>query len=305
MTFQQLRYLLEVYKTGSIAKAAANLFVTRPGVSLCINTLEAELGYPIFIRTPQGLQPTPQGEKALEYAARIFDNYRLMTAPEQPEHRRIRIATVNYEPVHNATYRLLKEYRDDPSVAFSFSSATVVSAPKRLSLCELDAALIAPFTRDARLSHGQLENKNLRWKVLGQIPMTICIGPGHRLYEKPELTPADFDGEVLLDTPGLAFSRISWIQDYVKFDPSRAISCDNYASELIAQGIGFSIRRSPTSRVLKCYNLRCIPLDGLTQELICITNPARPLLPEVQRFIDILDEELAGFQDTFTFQHNP
>lgn len=305
MTFQQLRYLLEVYKTGSIAKAAANLFVTRPGVSLCINALEAELGYPIFVRTPQGLVPTPQGEHALECASRIFDNYRLMTNLEQPEHRRIRIAAVNYEPVHNTTYRLLQEYKDTPDVAFSFISPTRTVAVKKLSLQEIDAALFAPFTRDQQALAEQLDSKGLHWKALRQIPIVICIGPAHRLYEKPDLTPEDFEGEVLIDTPSLAFSRISWIQDYVKFDPHRVISCDNYPSELLYKGIGFSIRRSPAARVIEYYKLRCIPLKGLTQELICATDPSRPLAPEAQRFLDILDEELADFQDPCTIAPQP
>ena len=297
MTFQQLRYLLEVYKTGSIAKAAANLFVTRPGVSLCINALEAELGYPIFSRTPQGLVPTPQGEHALECASRIFDNYQMMASLEQPAHRRIRIAVTNYEPVHNATHRLLQEYKDTPDIAFSFSSPGRASAIKKLSLHEIDALLLAPFPRDRQTLVEQLDSKGLHWRSLRQIPMVICIGPGHRLYDKPDLTPRDFEGEVMIDTPSLAFSRISWIQDYVKFDPYRVISCDSYPSELLRSGIGFSIRRSPANSAIGYYKLRCIPLNGLTQELISATDPSRPLAPEAQRFLDILDEELAVFHD--------
>ncbi len=292
MTFQQLRYLLEVYKTGSIAKAAANLFVTRPGVSLCINALESELGYPIFVRTPKGLQPTPRGEQALEYAARIFDNYRLMTDIEQPIHRRIRISTVNYEPVHNAVSRLLAEYRNDPGISFSFPSHNLPTAIKKLSVRELDAALVATMNRDGRPSFEQLESTLLQWTLLRQIPMMICIGPGHRLYHKETLTPADFNGDVLIDTPSLAFSRISWIQDYVQFDPNRSVSSDSFATNILYSGAGFTIRRMPDSRIQQAYQLRCIPIPGLMQDLLSITDPGYPLAPEAKRFLEILDEEL-------------
>ena len=37
MTFQQLRYLMEVYRTGSVSLAAEKLFVSRPSVSISIN----------------------------------------------------------------------------------------------------------------------------------------------------------------------------------------------------------------------------------------------------------------------------
>ena len=78
MTFQQLRYLMEVYRTGSVSQAAEKLFVSRPSVSIGINSLEEELGYPIFFRTAQGLTPTRQGKQFLEYAAKIIETQRLM-----------------------------------------------------------------------------------------------------------------------------------------------------------------------------------------------------------------------------------
>ncbi|KAA3400852.1 LysR family transcriptional regulator [Akkermansia muciniphila] len=39
MTIQQLKYLIEVAKCGSISKAAQNLFVTQPSVSNALNNL--------------------------------------------------------------------------------------------------------------------------------------------------------------------------------------------------------------------------------------------------------------------------
>ena len=112
MTFQQLRYLLEVSKTGSIAKAAENLFVTRPGVSLSINSLESELGYPVFKRTQQGLIPTEQGKEVLEYASRIFENYQHITTIGNKRSEKVKIATVNHQSVRNAAMQLYKEFRN-------------------------------------------------------------------------------------------------------------------------------------------------------------------------------------------------
>ena len=46
MTIQQLEYLLEVNRAGSITAAAKNLFVTQSSVSCAVGALEAELGIP-------------------------------------------------------------------------------------------------------------------------------------------------------------------------------------------------------------------------------------------------------------------
>ena len=58
MTFQQLQYLLEVSRTGSISGAAKNLFLAQSSVSASISNLEEELGFPIFIRSKKGVIPT-------------------------------------------------------------------------------------------------------------------------------------------------------------------------------------------------------------------------------------------------------
>ena len=44
MTFQQLTYLVEISKCGSINKAAGKLFLSQSGISTAIRDLEEELG---------------------------------------------------------------------------------------------------------------------------------------------------------------------------------------------------------------------------------------------------------------------
>ena len=61
MTVQQLQYALAVYRAGSISGAAANLYIAQPNLSGIIRSLEEELGYPIFVRTSRGVQPTERG----------------------------------------------------------------------------------------------------------------------------------------------------------------------------------------------------------------------------------------------------
>ena len=52
MNLQQLRYAVEVAKTGSITAAAKNLYMGQPNLSKNIRELEAELGITLFERTP-------------------------------------------------------------------------------------------------------------------------------------------------------------------------------------------------------------------------------------------------------------
>jgi DNA-binding transcriptional LysR family regulator len=61
-----LQTFIAVYHTGSFTKAARQLGITQPSVTQHIRGLEAELGKPLFDRTPQGALPTVEG-KALAH----------------------------------------------------------------------------------------------------------------------------------------------------------------------------------------------------------------------------------------------
>lgn len=58
MDTKNLAAFKAVYEAGSITKAAAQLYITQPGLSKALSKLEAELGHPLFERTHQGVEPT-------------------------------------------------------------------------------------------------------------------------------------------------------------------------------------------------------------------------------------------------------
>lgn len=302
MTFQQLQYILEIYRTGSVSKAAENLFVTRPGVSLSLRNLETELGYPIFVRTQQGLVPSLQGEMVLEYASRICETQELIKSIGQERKNRIEISIVAYQPVRNAALRLLEEYRDRPDLAFSFKTS-YTDPLKKLAFFELDAVVSARFESYKDIVNENMLKRKLVWQELHKIPVVILIGPGHRLYEKPDLTPRDFDGEVLLETPGMNLGKCRFLQEYIRLDSTHAIVTNESTlkDEMLVKGLGFSIQRVPSAKKIQKLGLRCIPLPGVFQRLLVATNPMRPLRPEVEDFIRILEKEVEVYTDPVLF----
>ena len=67
------KYALEVNRTGSITKAAQNLYMAQPNLSKAVRELEESLGYPVFERKSNGMAPTKKGETFLLYAKDILD----------------------------------------------------------------------------------------------------------------------------------------------------------------------------------------------------------------------------------------
>lgn len=56
------RTFKEVYKTGTLTKAAEALFISQPGVSLHLSALENYVGYKLFDRTGRKMVPTEKGK---------------------------------------------------------------------------------------------------------------------------------------------------------------------------------------------------------------------------------------------------
>lgn len=73
MTFQQIRYIVEIAKHNSISKAAAALFVTQPSISKAVRELEADLGITILDRTNKGVVFTKEGTELLFYAKMLLE----------------------------------------------------------------------------------------------------------------------------------------------------------------------------------------------------------------------------------------
>ncbi len=72
MNLLYLQYAVEIEKTGSINKAAENLYMGQPNLSRAIKELEASLGITIFTRSSKGMVPTHQGDEFLHYAKKIL-----------------------------------------------------------------------------------------------------------------------------------------------------------------------------------------------------------------------------------------
>lgn len=75
---KQLKFFVVCAETKSFSRAAEELFTTQPNVSKVIRSLEAELGFTIFVRKNRGIALTPKGHYAYEYARKVIEYVHLM-----------------------------------------------------------------------------------------------------------------------------------------------------------------------------------------------------------------------------------
>ena len=73
MTFQQLKFVAEIARCGSINKASSNLFISQSNISNSIKELEVELGIKIFNRNNKGVTLTDRGKEFISYIRPLID----------------------------------------------------------------------------------------------------------------------------------------------------------------------------------------------------------------------------------------
>jgi DNA-binding transcriptional LysR family regulator len=73
VSLAQIRYFVAVAEEGNVGRAAEKLHVAQPPLSRQIQALEAELGTPLFVRTPRGMCLLPSGEAFLPRARSILN----------------------------------------------------------------------------------------------------------------------------------------------------------------------------------------------------------------------------------------
>jgi DNA-binding transcriptional LysR family regulator len=74
VTFRQLRVFTEVARLGSMARAAENLHLTAPAISMQIREIETQVGLPLFDRSGRSVSLSTAGEYFLVHARRLLSN---------------------------------------------------------------------------------------------------------------------------------------------------------------------------------------------------------------------------------------
>ncbi|WP_313578583.1 LysR family transcriptional regulator [Chishuiella sp.] len=104
-----IRTFKAIYETGTLSAAAQELFISQPGVSLHLNSLEAFTGYKLFDRSARKMVPTEKGKIFYNY---IIDPLTKLEKGEQYFHKRAKEerATISVGMCFEAFQYTLEEY---------------------------------------------------------------------------------------------------------------------------------------------------------------------------------------------------
>ena len=260
-----LRLFDLLYATRSVTRTAERLSQSQPTVSIGLGRLRALLRDPLFVRTPQGMQPTPRAEALVPMVREVLQGLQRLTSETDhfaPESSRRAFRLFMTDASHITLMPQLAAHLRHVAPGVSLEAATIgPSMPAELQAGEADLALgyipgleagfyqQALFDQDwvclCRHDHPRAGPAfNLR-RYAAEDHVGIVSGTGHALLEAA-LRQSGARRHERIRLPGfLGLSAILTTSDLIATLP---------------RNIGETIARTAGLRVLPCP----VPIPGFT-----------------------------------------
>ncbi len=191
LSLRQLRTFVAVSRHLSFARAAEELHLTAPAVSMQIRELETALDLPVFERNGRGVSLTTTGEYLLVYARRVINT--LKEAEDTIARLRgVQAGRITVGMVGTAQYflpRLLAQFRVEfPGVDVRLSVGNRDQLGRQLRDREIDLAVMGRPPREL----------DTRAEAFAPNPLAVIASAGHPLVAKRTILPARLDREVFI-----------------------------------------------------------------------------------------------------------
>lgn len=154
MELRHIRYFLAVAQEGNFTRAAAQLGIGQPPLSLQIKDLEAEVGTPLFVRVPHGAVLTDAGRAFLERVqpmpARAADAISAARRAARGEIGSLQLGFTGSSALNPVVSQAIRAYRRSyPQVQLTADEGNSLTLVERLRTGLLDIAILRPDGLDA------------------------------------------------------------------------------------------------------------------------------------------------------------
>lgn len=188
ITVRQLEVFLAVATNGSVRKAADDLALTQPAVSMALAQLERQLGAPLFDRLRGRLQLNARGAEQLPQAREVLERLTDMQRPQNASDRSLQgelhIGTSNTVGNYFVGELLGPIVARHPQVALHLTVDNTRDIARMMLNRTIDLACV-----EGPIHYAELET--LPWR---EDRLVVCAAPHDPLARKSPLQPGDFAG---------------------------------------------------------------------------------------------------------------
>lgn len=204
MTLQQIKYVLEIARCGSMNKAADKLFVSQPTLTTSIRALEEEIGISIFDRTNHGVILTAEGSSFLTGASQFYQQYELFRDSYSEKgwyRKKFGISTQHYTFVVDAFVNLVNK-SSTLEYDFSLRETRTQEILNDVDLGKSELGFLYRSDYNSKVIDRLLKEHNLEFHPLYHSEAYVCLSRSHPLAGQKAITFTQ-----LQDYPCLSFEQ--------------------------------------------------------------------------------------------------
>jgi LysR family transcriptional regulator, low CO2-responsive transcriptional regulator len=309
LSLRQLEVLKAVAETGSMARAARQLFMTGPGVTQQIQQLEKVLGAPAFDRIGRRLRMTAAGERALSAANDVHTRLGVL-AKDMDALRKRDDGTLHLGILATGTHilpPLLAEFRRRaPGIAVHMAVSTRAELARRVQDGEVDLALMGRGPE--ALAEGAAPGGDaLAREPFASNPHVVIAWPGHPLARERGISPIELRHESIVQREAGSGTR-AMLDNFLamhRITPRERItvSGNEMAKHAVMSQLGISLTSAHTLFLeLKTGALVKLDVDHtpIVRTWYVVHHPERWLPPAAAAFREYLLDEGARMVETET-----
>lgn len=198
MTLNQLKYVVEIAKTGSINGAANNLFVSQSVLSTAISSLEKEIGHAIFIRSNRGVRLTAFGHTFVSYVASIQTQLdqldHLINHGSKQQACGLSIASTGYYFLDKICADIYWKYSSG-GIRIELTEDHINNIADAVAGQDADFGVINLWSCYKSSYLNQIHAKGLQYYPIATLKIAITVGEQNPLFHcnKEALSPEDLD----------------------------------------------------------------------------------------------------------------
>lgn len=301
MKIEQIQYVLAVYETGSISKAAKKFYMSRPNMSNAIRNLEQELGFEICERAADGVRFTQKGLELVRRGVIIMKEIEgLRGISENRRRPKFGIVNPNCPPVEQAFIKFCRQAeknRELDGYSFSMYQEYQYEGMRLLNQGKADLAITVSKDLNAPLLSREIEERGLEYRKLWDVPCNVNMSKKHPLASEP-----DFSLQKLRDYPFVMYavesdrgSPYDKISEVSFIDLSKYIRVDSgyIRSRIIAETNAYGVGVAMPPEWARKHQLHCVPIPGFTMEMGYMRRAGQPMSEAERQFLSLLSDEMS------------